>query len=402
MRRPWSLPWLFVLFASASACGGRVPHPETVAVAAGAEVLRAPVAPRRFDGVDSVSSRVVAPGIIEHDLVVMRGPLRAHVLEVDLAQCVSVRAVKGSATAVGRTTTTALLQSLPSGDRAIAAVNADFFVFAPPGVPVNALVVDGQVISGPVKRPVFALGGTQRPFIGTLTTSGAIVSARAQVRLTGWNRPTAAQLGVVDARWGQPLDTLVRPTALRLTPVGPTRTVPRYRIDALPASHDGTARGDTLMLVGRARGALAVGDTVTVTTTLAPFMPTQAVGGFPLLVRDSVIVPTVDTDGAESFRALNPRTAVGYGADGRRLFLVVIDGRQKGYSVGTTIRETAALMRAIGAREAVNLDGGGSTAMVVRDPATGAVRTVNKPSDATGERPVADALVVTGSCAPRP
>ena len=94
-------------------------------------------------------------------------------------------------------------------------------------------------------------------------------------------------------------------------------------------------------------------------------------------------------------------TAAGFAANGRRLLLVVIDGRQAGYSAGTTTRETAMLLRDLGAREAVNLDGGGSTAMVVRDWKAGTQRIVNKPSDAVGERAVGDALGVLVSCGKR-
>jgi exopolysaccharide biosynthesis protein len=69
--------------------------------------------------------------------------------------------------------------------------------------------------------------------------------------------------------------------------------------------------------------------------------------------------------------------------------------------VGIGTRPLAELMRALGARDAINLDGGGSSALVVRarDGGTQVVTTV---SDATGERPVANALAVLGSCgAPR-
>jgi exopolysaccharide biosynthesis protein len=55
-----------------------------------------------------------------------------------------------------------------------------------------------------------------------------------------------------------------------------------------------------------------------------------------------------------------------------------------------TLREAALLMRSLGARDALNLDGGGSTTMVVRG------EVVNRPSDPGGERPVSDALVVPG------
>ena len=83
----------------------------------------------------------------------------------------------------------------------------------------------------------------------------------------------------------------------------------------------------------------------------------------------------------------NPRTMAGVADDGT-LLLVTVDGRRPGWSVGASFVEEAAIMRALGAVDAVNLDGGGSTAMAVGG------QLVNLPSDATGERPDADAIVV--------
>jgi exopolysaccharide biosynthesis protein len=82
-----------------------------------------------------------------------------------------------------------------------------------------------------------------------------------------------------------------------------------------------------------------------------------------------------------------PRTMAGIDRDGR-LLLVTVDGRQPGISEGVTIEEGAHLMRELGAVDAMNLDGGGSTAMAVDG------MLVNHPSDATGERPIGDAVVV--------
>lgn len=347
---------------------------------------------------DSIVTERLASGVRLHHLVRTAVPLRAHVLDIDLDACVSLRALKGGATAVGRTTTSALLGAVPAVDAPIAAVNADFFsLTGAQGVPTGALVQDGRLVSGPVERPVLAFDANGRPYIGALTVTGTLTSMRARVAVSSWNRPTAGAVGIVDASWGQPLDSLARPGAMQLVPLG----AQRYRVAALPISHNGLARGDTLMLVGSARASILERDTVRVDVTLTPMMPRQAVGGFPLLVRDSVIVPGVDSAGAASFRGVNPRTAAGYAANGRRLLLVVIDGRQAGYSVGTTTRETAALLRDLGAREAINLDGGGSTAMVIRDWSSNTLRVVNKPSDATGERAVGDALGVLVSCGTR-
>ena len=83
----------------------------------------------------------------------------------------------------------------------------------------------------------------------------------------------------------------------------------------------------------------------------------------------------------------SPRTAVGVLADGRALFATV-DGRRPPLSVGMTLDELARLMVEFGAIEAMNLDGGGSTTMVVDG------KMVNTPSDAAGERPVSDAIVI--------
>jgi exopolysaccharide biosynthesis protein len=82
-----------------------------------------------------------------------------------------------------------------------------------------------------------------------------------------------------------------------------------------------------------------------------------------------------------------PRTMAGIDARGR-LLLVTVDGRRPGVSEGVTLEEGARLMRSLGAVDAINLDGGGSSAMAVN----GAL--VNHPSDLTGERPIGDAVLV--------
>jgi hypothetical protein len=123
---------------------------------------------------------------------------------------------------------------------------------------------------------------------------------------------------------------------------------------------------------------------------------TQIVGGGPqLLVRGRVRVGS----SAEGFRPLSapwfygsfvaarqPRTLAGVRRDGS-LLLVTVDGRAPGWSTGVTLFEAARVMRSLGARDALNLDGGGSSAMAVRG------RTVSRPSDGL-ERAVSDALVV--------
>jgi hypothetical protein len=124
-----------------------------------------------------------------------------------------------------------------------------------------------------------------------------------------------------------------------------------------------------------------------------PYHPIEAVGGRPRLLRDGIIAPGLDTAGGAGFAPVrHPRTAVGTARDGKRLILVVVDGRQKPHSDGMNLRELATLMHALGARDALNLDGGGSSTMIV--DSAGTLRVVNRPSDATGERAVGNALAI--------
>jgi exopolysaccharide biosynthesis protein len=121
-----------------------------------------------------------------------------------------------------------------------------------------------------------------------------------------------------------------------------------------------------------------------------------AVSGWPLINKDCE--PLTTLPGSDFFtRAPHPRTAVGLSKDGRTMFIVVADGRREGTPVGAngpaeavpglTLPELAAFMDELGACVAMNLDGGGSSAMWVRDAV------VNHPSDGF-ERKVGDHLAV--------
>jgi exopolysaccharide biosynthesis protein len=91
----------------------------------------------------------------------------------------------------------------------------------------------------------------------------------------------------------------------------------------------------------------------------------------------------------ERLRARHPRTAAGLSGDRRELILVVVDGRQAGWSIGMTLAELGALMIRLGARDAINLDGGGSASFLYRP--TGGPTVTNRPSDGSW-RPVANQL----------
>jgi hypothetical protein len=125
--------------------------------------------------------------------------------------------------------------------------------------------------------------------------------------------------------------------------------------------------------------------------------PTAVLGPGPRLLRAGRIAVSATVEGFDPpqapdfFRSFvtgrNPRTLAGVRQDGT-LLLVTVDGRRPGWSAGMTLTEAARLMRSLGATDALNLDGGGSSTMVVRG------EVVNRPSDRVGERPVSNGLFV--------
>ncbi len=103
-----------------------------------------------------------------------------------------------------------------------------------------------------------------------------------------------------------------------------------------------------------------------------------AVSGNMIVLKGGDVVPQGD-------KAMHPRTAVGYSADQRYLYLIAIDGRQKDYSVGATYEDVGRALKLCGAWDGLNLDGGGSTTMAVRGDDEKAI-VVNRPINGTPDR----------------
>lgn len=108
----------------------------------------------------------------------------------------------------------------------------------------------------------------------------------------------------------------------------------------------------------------------------------EVLGGNTLLVVNGAIVPHTN-------KTRHPRTAAGLTAGRKKLILLVADGRKPTMAVGMNYDELAAEMLRLGCREAMNLDGGGSSLMAVREEPKGQYRILNAPSDGR-ERPVAN------------
>ena len=114
----------------------------------------------------------------------------------------------------------------------------------------------------------------------------------------------------------------------------------------------------------------------------------EAVGGRQHLLSVGQKVAVSDT-------SLEPRTAVGVTSDGKKVILLIVDGRRSSYSVGASYAILQNILLAFGAYDGINLDGGGSSTFLVANPsADKGFETRNKPTDNTGDRAVPNGIAV--------
>jgi hypothetical protein len=328
-----------------------------------------------------------------------------------------------------RETTSAL--SAAAG--ATVGINAGYFVLDPesgaPGDPAGVGVYDGRLLSEPIAgRPALVLRQDARHTeVERLWWQGTANVGDLALRLDGIDRvpglirncggdvtdtPTARPLHDVTCTDSAEVVELTAAFGVT-TPAGPGREVvigADHRVAAVLGARGTTlAKGQTsLQATGdrvRELGGVRVGDRVRVTASLRESsghdVRTSArdtiVNGGPQLLRNGRDEITQARDGfvhpgdpsfAYGFVVKrNPRTFAGVDAQGRTV-LVTVDGRSTS-DLGLSIPETADVARSLGLVDAINLDGGGSTAMAVNGVL------VTHPSDPAGERPVGDAIVVT-------
>lgn len=366
---------------------------------------------------DSVTVRPVAPGVALRRVVRPAGPWVLSVLEVDLRRPeIEVRGVRACDHLLGRERPSAIARRMrQEGEDVVGVLNADFFdLRGGTGATESNVVIDGEIVKAvtTTESPFDAFDNVHTQF--GITATGAPVidrfSLTAVVRTPSGEWPLAA----INARAPGALALLTRwfdTLALRLQPrdtsahvallkVGGRGDTARYRVESTPvrerpvAPSDKTAvlvaRGEALPVVERLRP----GDRVEIVTKLVPDRgPLRTVvGGWPRIVdagrNVALAADSVEGTIPRFSRARHPRSALGISRDSSTLYLVAVDGRQQ-TSVGMTLEELADAMIAMGAYEAMNLDGGGSTALVVRDSI------VNTPSDTSGERPVGNVVAIT-------
>ncbi|RDI17788.1 calcineurin-like phosphoesterase family protein [Lentzea flaviverrucosa] len=348
-----------------------------------AAALLAPVPPAQADSPGRIETerveRPVAPGVTlsSFDWYRPDGWVRGDALAVDLTKA-----------QVGYVDPGTVSQAVPLSQqtgRAVAAVNGDFFDIDNSNAPEGVGVQDGQLRKSGGGRAAgidaAGVGSVMETFFeGTLNGTHELTQLNsARIDVDG--------IGVFNSLWG----TYSRARATQGAANTAEVIVKDDVVQSVGTPSDRPVQG--YALVGRDKGAdvlkaLKPGDRAEISyqsRTSDGSKPKTAIGGRQLLVENGRNVAPADP--------LHPRTAVGFSQDGRKMYMLTVDGRQSAYLQGLELDDLADAMIELGAHNALNLDGGGSSTMLAREPGTTELKVVNTPSDG-GERPVANGLAL--------
>lgn len=361
----------------------------------------------------AVASVPVAPGAA-HDRGVWttdRGSQWVHVVDVDL-QDPAIRIVPGLSN--GRVTGLETLGGQAArvssdGNRVVAAINGDVwggYSSSAAHAPNGLHVLDGEIITATrIKRPTFGILADGSPRIGDVGVD-VTINLPDGITVLGADRINKARrfndVVIYTRQFGSSTLTGSGGVEVVLDPGGAILR-PNATFNAVATLV--RSGGDTPILPGMivlsadglseaALRSIPVGANVSFTTTIDAGWEQvqQAIGGREWVLRDGATYIYPRPSSADQ---IHPRTAVGVTASGD-LVLVVVDGRQAGYSDGTTLPDLAELMRQRGAVQALNLDGGGSSTLLVREPGDVSASLANEPSDGR-QRPVSNSLLVVAT-----
>jgi hypothetical protein len=323
------------------------------------------------------------------------GPIISYVLRVDLAD----PAVRAGLIYPGAIAAVQTVSAMAREAGAFAAVNGDFFNIGASDAPVGPVVTAGRLIKAPQPGRALAVGvgadGLGR--ISRVRLRGFVALPGGREPLTDVNdaNPGYAPMlapngvGLFTSSWG----TYTRAGAAR-----GLRTVTEVMIrgDRVASVRHyagaGAIPAGSYVLLGAGSGGRALArlrlgqivsvDYVQTTPSRVPFR--FAIGGKYRLLRAGAVQAGLPiATGA-------PRTAVGLANGGRTMYLVITEGPRAGVT-GLDLPQLAVFMRGLGVRDAVDLDDGGSTTMVVRWPGEPRLTLLNRPADGS-ERPVANGI----------
>lgn len=325
----------------------------------------------------------IVPGVKHITLVRSnaKGMITANFLDIDGQSKFQLQPVLANDMIAGREA----LSSMAIHNNALAAINSSYFT--PSGEIIGLTKIDNTIVSTTyLARGAFGIKADGKPLIGQVDYSGVVTLPNG----------VSVPISGVNCERGEDNLVLYNPyfdSSTKTNEYGIEYVVKNGIVIAINQNNSPLEAGTIVVSVhGASKDKLSnvkIGDKLKISEDLGTTwnQVPQIMGVGPLLVKNnSVYVTAKEEDfGPDVASGRAPRTAVGITKD-NHVILAVVDGRQKN-SIGCTLSEMAALMQEMGAVDAVNFDGGGSSEMVINN------EVINSPSDGT-ERRVGAALVV--------
>jgi hypothetical protein len=358
----------------------------------GERALPVPRGARTPDVWTTLQAYAVAPGVNyeQFTLTGPRGVTRGQLMRIDPATPgIGLDLVEGQNVASRH-----VVGDMMDPD-AVVGVNGDFFDIRDTEAPLGVAKDRQRGIMNGVQsgwNSAFWVDTAGAPHIGDLYAD-AVLRQRPKLDVTTVNSPSVRPggIGLYTEKWG----TLAGYRVVDGQRRGVRMVVVRHgRVVSNRSRFPSSLRVRDVVLVGRGSGAgelarFRAGQRLTADVSLSQDVA-MAVTGNMFVLRDGKRVAKDDVD-------LHPRTAIGIDHDTGQLLLLVIDGRQS-FSRGATMKELGKLFQRLGAEDALNLDGGGSSIMLARQ-ADGSLAVLNSPSDGH-PRPVSNGLEVTYDAPP--
>ncbi|MEO7040314.1 MAG: phosphodiester glycosidase family protein [Candidatus Elarobacter sp.] len=369
--------------------------------AAALPVALAPPPPFPLVTESSAEREPVAPGVERavYRLLTSAGPLVVSVVTVDPKEpTMRLGTMLAHDTVVSKDET---VSAMAHRSGAVAGINGDYFDINNSGAPVGLLVRDGNLDRTPSARVALTVTRDRRISFQTYRFAGTASSGAVQIPLSGVNEwPPRNGAVLLTPSFGVPPPTSADPlSVLELFPLaGDPAGAKRYRVGSVTSAPPYPGAAVLRIAYGgdaQGYGPLPdVGDVVTLSYDTDPPLGeiAAAIGGGPALLRGGL---PVDDPGSPNYADRDkriPASAAALLADGT-LALVVVDGRHPATSIGVDRAELIALLRGLGATDAMLFDSGGSATLAARVLGDSAASVVNEPSDGI-ERPVADGLFV--------
>ncbi|MBE7704624.1 MAG: phosphodiester glycosidase family protein [Cyanobacteria bacterium SIG29] len=241
----------------------------------------------------------------------------------------------------------------------IIAINGTYFK-QNTGTPLGTLVINNEIITGPIyERVAFGIGENEFK-TGRLGFEGKLKKGKSEIKINNINQPRMLYSDVLiyTSKWGKyspKTKANYKNILIKNNKIIETSSSP---IEIKENEIVISAQEEKLI-------DFEIGDKVKLEYNLTPNWKEikHIISGGPYLLKEGEIFIDTASEKLNAIAGRNPRTAIGYTKD-NSLIMVTVDGRKEGTS-GVTLKELAKIMSDLGCYEAINLDGGSSTVMYV-------------------------------------